>query len=251
LIDCWPLPVWSEEYHAYRLIGVQNDATADFVLTPGKSRSLVLEFPDGKVRDTAVLGLHHRLDAGQGVIHSGKSTIVGLAENEVRRLFLSTNDGKFGAAAVVHGRAGGPVTVKLQPTGTITGRVVDREGKAISGVGFQFLFDDGPGRPGVFVHGSTVQRVLAPAEVERYGRTRGFFRGGLGLSLSEKTDRQGRFRITGLLPDVAFDLIVQLEGPPNARGQRPIAAKVKIARPTVKPGATLDLGDLRALAPPK
>jgi hypothetical protein len=253
LIDCRPLLAWPAEYHAYRLIDVPEgkDAEVEIALTPGASRPLVVEFPDGKSRDVTVLGLKPvPVDHGDQY-YPGKSAIVGLADGEARQLFLSTRDGQFAAAVVVRDKETGPVTVKLRPTGTITGRVVDGDGKPVVGVSFQTFCDDGPGRAGVFVHGGAVLRASTEAQKQRTMRTRGYYEPGFRVSRAEKTDEQGRFRLDGLLPDLAFDLKVQLLAPPDPKGQRFIAADVSVARPTVKPGETLDLGDLRAVEPPK
>jgi hypothetical protein len=129
---------------------------------------------------------------------------------------------------------------------------VDKDGKPIAGVSFQLFFDDGPVRPGVYVHGSYAARAGTDSEAKRSFRTHGYYEKGADyVSRAEKSDDQGRFRLPGVLPDVAFDLKAQLVAPPNAKGQRLITATVRIARPTVKPGETLDLGDLPAIAPPK
>jgi RNA polymerase sigma factor (sigma-70 family) len=254
LIDCRPHPAWPGDFHAYRLIDVQQgkDAEVEIGLTRGGSRPLVVEFPDGKTHDTAVLGLKPRgRDYGEQ-LYGGKGTVAGLAEDETRRLFLSTQDGKFAAAVEVSGKETGPVTVKLKPTGTITGRLVDGSGKPIEGVSFQTLFDDGAGRPGVYVHAGFMARLSTQAETDRHWRTKGYGEDKVEyVTSSDKTDGQGRFRLTGILPDTAFDLRGQLVSPPNPKGQRLIEAMVKVARPTVKPGETLDLGELRAVAPQK
>jgi RNA polymerase sigma factor (sigma-70 family) len=253
LIDCRPLLAWPREFHAYRLIDVPEgkDAAVEIALTPGLSRPLVLEFPDGKARETTVLGLKPVSNDRGEVYFPGRSAVHALAEGEVRRLIVSTQDAQLAASAVVSGKEAGPVTVKLKPTGTITGRVVDKDGKPIAGVSFQTLCDGGPGWAGVFVHGGSIIPTLTPAESRRKPRTSGFYDQGLHVSRSEQTDAEGRFRLPGILADVAFDLKVRLVAPPNAKGQRFITGEVIIARPTVKPGETLDLGDLRAVAPPK
>jgi RNA polymerase sigma factor (sigma-70 family) len=252
LIDCRPLLAWPGDFHAYRLIDVpeSGDVKVEIALTPAKSRPLAIEFPDGKSRDTVVIGLQPVLrDHGAPYI-PGKSVIGGLADGESRPLFVSTYDSEFAAIAVINGDETGPVKVKLKRTGVIAGRVVDKDGKPIEGVSFQLFFDDGPGRPGVFIHGGYAAREWTAAEIERGWRTRGYNEKS-GASRAERTDAKGRFRLPGVLPDVAFDLKAQLEGAPNAKGQRFITATVRIARPTVKPGETLDLGDLPAFTPPK
>ncbi len=245
LIDCRPLPAFPGEYHAYGLL----DAAAgevDFALTPGRTRSLVVEYPDGKARDTTVLGLKPpALDHG-GQYVPGKTDVVALSE-EPRRLFLSTADRKLAATVTVNNKETGPVTVQLKPTGTMTGRVVDHDGKPIEGATFQVLSDDGVGRPGVFVQGGWVTRIPTEAESRRSQRTSGFLDNKvLSASTEGKTDDQGRFRLTGILPEAAFELRVSLLSPPNPKGQRFITGFRPLTRGTVKPGEVLDLGELRA-----
>jgi RNA polymerase sigma factor (sigma-70 family) len=253
LIDCRPLLAWPGDSHAYRLIDVQEgkDAEVAVELTPGKARPLVLEYPDGKTHDTTVLGLKPGMRESGDLYFPGMTAVAGLVDGESRRLLLSTSDGRFAAAAGVSARESGPATVTMKSTGTVTGRILDRDGKPIEGVGFQMFFDDGPGRPGVFIDSGSMFRLLTPAENARNWRTRGYSEGEFcKFSTSEQTDARGRFRLARLLPDVPFDLKVQLVAPPNAKGQRFVTAVVSVARPTVKPGETLDLGDLRAVAPP-
>jgi RNA polymerase sigma factor (sigma-70 family) len=250
LIDCRPQLAWPGDYHAYRLIDVAGgEVRADVMLTPGLARPLVVEWPDGKARDVTVLGLKPpSADHGEQY-YAGTTKVVGLADGEARRLFLATRDGQFAAAAVASGSERGPVRVRLRPTGTVTGRLVGRDGKPIPGVSFQLLFDDGFGRPGVYVHAGFAARAPTEAESRRVWRTKGYLDTGLGVSRSERTDAEGRFRLNGLVPDTAFDLVARLVGPPNKQGRQFLTAEVRVARPTVKPGETLDLGDLRAVGP--
>jgi RNA polymerase sigma factor (sigma-70 family) len=253
LIDCRPLLAWPGDFHAYQLIHARDgkQTPVQVVLATGRSRELVVEFPDGKARDARVLGLKPGLSEYGETYLAGKSVVAGLAEDEVRRLFVGTADGKLAAACVVRGKEGGPVTVKLKPTGTVKGRVVDKDGKPIAGAGFQIFFDDGPGRPGVFAHQGTLIRALTRAESERIGRTKGYYPAGFRFSLAVRTDRDGRFRLDQVMAEVPFDLKVQLIGLPDKKGRRFITGDTVLARPTVKPGEVRDLGDLRAAAPAK
>ncbi|HLN28755.1 MAG TPA: sigma-70 family RNA polymerase sigma factor [Gemmataceae bacterium] len=257
LIDCRPLPAWPGEWHAYRFICVQKkrDIHVEIALAPGIRRPLLLEFPDGKAHGATVLGLRSAAQDSRTSYYPDERPTVILDAGETRRLFLSSHDGQFAVSSLVSTKEAGPIRVKLKPTGTITGRVLDQDGKPIQGASFQMFFDDGPGRPGVFVYMSSIHRLLTSAESKRKERTSGFrdltMQAMFPYSIPGQTDDQGRFRITGLLPDVPFDLKVQLLGQPNTKGERFVTAQVSIARPTVKPGKTCDLGDLRAIQPPE
>jgi len=254
LIDCRPLPAWPGEWHAYRLIDPHKarDINIEIALRPGIARPLILEFPDGKLHGANVLGLRAAAHDGRTAYYPDESPKVILEEDETRRLFVSSYDGQYAVASLVTAKAAGPIRAKLKPTGAVTGRVLDQDGKPVQAMSFQIFFDDGPGRPGVFVQSGYMERRLTSRESERRTRTNGIIESPFFLSsTAEKTDNQGRFRLTGLLPDVSFDLKVQLLGQPNGRGDRSILGEVSIARPTVKPGETLDLGDLRAIQPPE
>jgi hypothetical protein len=149
---------------------------------------------------------------------------------------------------VLDGSEKGALTVPLRPTGTVTGRLVSSAGKPLAGLSFQVAYDDGPGRPGVyFSSGGYRHRFPTPAEKTREERTAGFLEGRTDyLAGNEVSDSQGRFRLTGLLPEVAFDLKVQLTRDAGKPMKNPIiAGMVKVARPTVKPGEVLDLGELK------
>jgi hypothetical protein len=252
LIDCRPLPAWPGKFQAYRLIDVaqEKETKVEIQLVPGIARPLVVEYQEGKSRDTVALGLKPIANDHGDAYYPGKSVVLGLAENEMRRLYLSTNDGRFATLAIVSGKKRGPVIVKLKPTGTIVGRIVDKDGKPIAGARFRFYHDDGPGRPGVYIHGGYVHRARTALESKRAFRTDGFLDDKIG-SQAEQTDEHGRFRLPDVVPDLAFDLEAVLVAPPNRKGQRIVIGEVKIARPTVKPGETLDLGTLRAIASQK
>src|SRR5262249_8090059 len=155
----------------------------------------------GKPRDLGVIGLKPvSLDRGEYVYAGTAKPVCGLAPGERRRLFLQTQDQLFAAAAAVEGSGAGPVTVKLQPTGTITGRQLDKDGKPLKGVAFKILYDDGPGRPGVMIHGTSTFRAPTSMEQKRYQLTTGYFADKRGMWTGpEKTGEDGRFRIGGLI----------------------------------------------------
>jgi RNA polymerase sigma factor (sigma-70 family) len=253
LIDCRPSPAWPEESHAYRLIDVAkgSDASVEIMLAPGVRRPLILEFPDGKPHGTTVLGLRAPVQDHGSQYYPENKPLVILQEGETRRLYVCTHDGAFAVSTLVRAQERGPIKVRLKPTGTVSGRVLDQAGKPIRGVSFQMFFEDSPGRPDVFVHSGTVERLLTPVESKRKSRTTGFMEYKLfRYSTAAQTDDQGRFRLSGLLPEVPFDLKVHLLSEPDAKDRRSIVAAVSIARPTVQPGETLNLGDLRAVQPP-
>ena len=252
LIDCRPLPAWPADFNGYQLIDVLQgkDLQVEIALTPGRTRPVVLEFPDGKAHDTNLLGLNPTPHDSREMYYPGQTELVGLGEHETRRLYASSHDGQFGGMVLVRGAESGPVTVKLKPVGILTGRVVDGGGKPIQGISFQLLYDDGSEHAGVYLNGGFIERLSTPLEQKRSRRTSGFYDDRKEFQVgSEKTDEQGRFRLMGVLPDVACDLNVQFTKPVGDEGNYSILGMVRLARPTVKPGETLELGELKAVAP--
>ena len=67
--------------------------------------------------------------------------------------------------------------------------------------------------------------------------------------MPEQSDASGRFRISGLVPDVPFDLwVMRIDArtnPKTKQVERLVAGHVKTTRVTVKPGETKDLGDVK------
>ena len=108
---------------------------------------------------------------------------------------------------IARGDEHGPLTVRLQPAGTVTGRLLD---------------DDGQPRRGVRINVGYAKGRFGP----------GYYSPFLDRPLGD----DGRFRIEGLIPGVAYDLDVRTD---NAR-LGDLATGVKL-----EPGDGRDLGDVK------
>ena len=176
LIDCRPRPAWPAEFHACKLIDVaeKKEVEVAIALHPGKQRPLILEFPDGKSRDVTVLGLAPvAVDKAKTIYAGGSGVVVALADGEKRQLFVVAQDGTMAAVATIEAAETGPVTLRLQPTGTVTGRLLDKNGKPLAETPLQVLCDEGPGRAGVFAWGGYAGRKRTEVELKRQRRTTG------------------------------------------------------------------------------
>jgi hypothetical protein len=129
---------------------------------------------------------------------------------EPRLLLFWHKERKLAGSLVLRGAQTEALTVRLEPGGVLTGRVVDAEGKPKPGL---VLIT-----PPVVVQGQDLTTHCPLPEPEY------------------RTDQQGRFRIEGLASGVKYNVCVQ----PEPRGKQ----RQVIFDATVEPGQTKDLGDL-------
>ena len=202
------------QYSAIVLVNPAEDSgplSAEAVLERDQKREVRVLGPDGE----PLTGVTAEGDGAETTKTPGVLTVSKLNPHRPKR-FTFRHAGQE-ARRLPHGEGDEtePYTVKLQPWGTITGRLVDAEGKP---------------RPGVHLMTSDWQAAMIdPA--------RGV------LPSGQKTDADGRFRFEGLVPGQEYS--------GNAVGEQ--AAKrgfgVVIDRVVLKPGETRDLGDVRARKP--
>jgi hypothetical protein len=102
---------------------------------------------------------------------------------------------------------------RLRPTGAVSGRVVNRAGKPLADAAVLLSTLDDAVRE---INTQLKQRV--PVEVQ--------------------TDKEGRFRIEGIVPETKFRLAF-------VHGRAFVVAEPPIGDKQVKSGETLDLGDVR------
>jgi hypothetical protein len=131
-----------------------------------------------------------------------------------RTLIIYHPDRNLGAEVTVLGDETAPVAVKLQPAGVVIGRFLDAEGRPIANAGILMRY---------------------PSQGLRY----------IQLRLQPDrppfmTDKDGRFRLEGVVPGTTFQI-----GPVSV-GKALLSVKGRGGVRQVAPGETLDLGDLRA-----
>jgi RNA polymerase sigma factor (sigma-70 family) len=187
--------------------------TCDLVLDPGKTRPGTVEGPDGKPLAGCVV-----LNLGPGTMSSSMVTLtsdsfraIALDPKQSRPLFFRHAERKLAAAVMARGDEDGPLLVHLRPAGTITGRLID---------------DDDQPRRGVQINAMYSQGRLGP----------GYYWPFLDPTIGE----DGRFRIEGLIPGLAYDLGARVGGSTFLGN---FATGL-----TLQPGETRDLGDVRARA---
>jgi RNA polymerase sigma factor (sigma-70 family) len=205
------------EFHAIAEVDPAKGAESvacDLVLLKGLSRTGMVVGPDGKPLAGALArGLDHP-DLWDGRPGAGSEfTVRDLKPDEPRLVQFSHPEKNLAGALVIKADETGPLTVKLEPAATLIGRFVNPEGKPLADLDLIPI---------------TTEPLADPAQPSKANLTLGSFPRGL------RTDKEGKFRITGLAPGLKYRVAVRrgmfvLE-PEGATGV------------TVKAGETKDLG---------
>ena len=126
-------------YHALAEINIDSkaeSATLDLQLDPGRSLTVNVVDPEGRpiggTRVKGVTDLHSNfLEYEQ---ESPTIAIHGLDPSKPRRVIVTHAGRRLIGTVYLKGNEAGPLTLRLQPWGTITGRVVDDDGQPLKGL---------------------------------------------------------------------------------------------------------------------
>jgi RNA polymerase sigma factor (sigma-70 family) len=181
--------------------------TAEAVLERDPKREVRVTGPDGEI----VTGLTAEGD-GAEIGPSGVPTVAGLNPRRPKRFIIKQPAKKLIGCLVARGDEKDPYAVQLKPWATITGRLVDKEGKPRQSV--DLMTSDWQGAS------SNPRRGV--------------------ISFGQKTGADGRFRYEGLVPGQEYSA--------HAVGEQAMKGGfgIVIDHVVVKPGETCDLGDVQA-----
>jgi RNA polymerase sigma factor (sigma-70 family) len=129
------------KYHALALINPperEQSLSLDLTVQTGRRLRGTVVAPDGKpltgVRVTGLTALpDHEL------LSSASFTVRGLNPRCTRELCFYHRDKALGRIVTVRGDETRPLTVRLDPCGSVRGRLVDKNGKPVSGITVSFL----------------------------------------------------------------------------------------------------------------
>ncbi len=134
-----------DDLNAYRMLRIPADAkafTADLTVDPGVQRTVKIVGPDDKPVDGAWV-LNVRPFGGYGTVRSGAEVQVeALDPDRPRRIFAQHDDRKLAGFLILDGKDTGPAVLKLQPTATVTGRILDAEGRPLKDVRIRPVWDN-------------------------------------------------------------------------------------------------------------
>jgi RNA polymerase sigma factor (sigma-70 family) len=201
--------------NAVKVIDLAPDAgtaKCDIFLERGATQTIRIEDADGKpLTGTTIAGI---TAAGWGTdaIKDARCTVFALDPKKPRRLLFFHAQRKLAGTLTVRGDEKEAPVAHLGQTGSAIGRLLDRDGQPLAGADINLSSSDRDARE--------------------------FYRQLLQSRQAIRTGKDGRFRIEGIVPEVKFTLDIM-------QGRTYFIGEPRIGARQVKPGETLDLGDVR------
>ncbi len=203
----------------------------DVVLEPGRTVAGRVEGPDGKpLAGALVAGLRPLATYGGGLpgtgfgekMPSADFTALGLSRRKGRTLVFFHPEKKLGKVFRLPAGEEGPVAVRLEPLGAVTGRVLGADGRPWAGLAAR----------------AELTRLIVAYKDLPWEM---LYNLGPLMKVTQTTEKDGRFRLDGLLPGLKYNLFV-LDGEPRP-GTPPVH---HVETLPVESGKTKDLGDLKS-----
>lgn len=205
-------PMWGAinagNFNQVLLINPSEDddpLTQDVRFELGRTVDVTVETPEGKPPAALSVRGRSNLQFVREKLDAPEFTVTGLHPKIDRELIVEAPAEKLAAYRLIRAGESDPIALRLAPYGAVAGRLLDEDGeplaKAMIGLG---------------------QARLMPPE------------------FSATTGNDGRFRLDGLVPGLAYAVVLRRQGGQmGQRGMHQLATDV-----VVEPGKTTDLGDL-------
>jgi RNA polymerase sigma factor (sigma-70 family) len=190
----------------------------DLQIEPGRTIVVTAVDSEGRpVAGTIATGVSDGQSSTEFPQPSPTIEIYALDPSRPRRVIVTHAGRKLIGSVFLKGDETGPLTIRLQPYGTVTGRIVDEDGRPRGGLGIMSAGGSMPARP--------AEEGILPG---------GNIGGGIRIG------RDGRFHVEGLVPGLKY-------GAGASEGFRDYGELFNDL--TVAPGEVKDLGDLKAVPP--
>ena len=164
---------------------------------------------------------------------NGGFELHGLDPDRVLPVYFLDPKRRLGATAQLSGKsaAGGPLTIRLEPYGAATARLLDAHGRPIAGYRGEYMIT-------MIIIPNRDPGNRAPADANsllQVGRL--FAIDPINYAKEPVSDPQGRIKFPALIPGASYQIVDRtgVRGPSSSRVRKSF---------TVKPGETVDLGDI-------
>jgi hypothetical protein len=202
----------------------------DIALQPARPLSVGVAGPDGRPLTGAYVAGLHAIWGLRGAqnLQSASTRVHGLAPREPRVLIFLHPEKQLGRVQTIHPDDKEPFTIRLEATGALTGRALDAGGRPWAGLKVKAGY-----------HVEELRQALTEGkdfmplpeellyEVPEWDRV---------INRETTTDKDGKFRIDGLIPGLKYDLTLN-DG--TAQG---VIRREKLS---VESGKDKELGDLK------
>jgi protocatechuate 3,4-dioxygenase beta subunit len=131
--------------NAYRVLRIPADArtfNSDVTVDPGVDRVVKIVGPDGQPVSGAWVLNERSLGGFSEPLRGSEFTAFALDPEHPRRIYAQHDGKKLAGFVALDGKEAGPVVLQLEATATLTGRVVDGEGKPLAGYRVEPDYDD-------------------------------------------------------------------------------------------------------------
>jgi RNA polymerase sigma factor (sigma-70 family) len=232
-----------QEYHALVPIDPsENDPkslTRDIVLEPAPSLAGTVTDPDGQPLEgarTAGLPPIPQLFRDIPKMNAASFTVGGVRPGEPRALFFLHPEKKLARLARLRGDEKGPLTIRLEPLGALSGRVVDADGRPWAGLKVSARYNIGA---------IEAARLAAKDFFDLpWDLLYQYPAWDKLINREATTAADGRFRIDDLVPGLEYDLAAKAG---EGEGGVPVVTRVQLA---VESGKAKDVGDLKSKEAP-
>jgi RNA polymerase sigma factor (sigma-70 family) len=212
--DTVPFELFPQFFPAVRPVDIApraESASFDLTFDSGIVRTGTVLDPEGHpIEGVAMIGEDHRNTSEFKPLDGSQFTVYGLSPSPLlpRTLIFRHADRRLGKTVRVDGKETGRLEVRLEPTATATGRLLDKAGQPVDHAELR------------------VWRLIEEP-------TRGAHQE-LSPPIAGTTDSEGRFRIVGIVPVAVQKIGLKVDG-----------EAFILERWTPKPGEVKDLGEIR------
>jgi RNA polymerase sigma factor (sigma-70 family) len=186
--------------------------TCDLALDPGKTLTVNLEDPEGKPLAGAVAAGVSAMTLRTVPLKGASGRIYTLDPDDPRPVVFLHAGRKLAAVVTLRGDEKEPVTFRLAPTGVITGRALDVDGRPVAGAEVYTLY-------------TTLLGQQLTRSQSRW-------------AWLPRTDKEGRFRLEGIVPGLKMQFVFR-------KGRQALAPEKPLHVKALASGKKLDLGDIR------